>query len=58
MSDDKRETDATSDPANDTETAVIDTVGGKHDEELDNYSDDHPDNYADDYAHQIGRAHV
>lgn len=50
MSDDKRETDATSDPANDTETAVIDTVGEKHDEELDNYSDDHPDNYADDYA--------
>ncbi|WP_438861543.1 hypothetical protein [Mycobacterium paragordonae] len=31
---------------------MIDTVGGKHDEELDNYSDDHPDNYADDYAHQ------
>lgn len=50
MSDEKRETDATGDPASDTETAVIDTAGEKHDEELENYSDDHPDNYADDYA--------
>lgn len=49
MSDDERAPDATKEPANDTETAVIDTVGEEHDDELDTYADDHPDNYADPY---------
>lgn len=48
MSDDERAPDAGEDPANDTETAVIGTVGEEHDEEL-HYADDHPDNYADDH---------
>ena len=53
MSDDERAPGATKEPANDTETAVIDTFNEEHaeehDDELDTYADDHPDNYADPY---------
>ena len=69
MSDDERDPDATKDPTDDTETAVIDSVGDEHDEELDNYavdeeadvmadvdedvSDDFADHFADDVSDDV-----